>query len=186
MDDLIPAAVVEADVGLEALIPLGDLVRALHHGLQLRAEAVQLPKDLHADVVLLHGADGLIQILGQQLHDGAHFLLRPLPVLGGEGVDRQVLHADVLAVGGDFAEILRPHHVSRGAGQAAALGPAAVAIQYDGNMAGKGRPGLLPRRIVGHISHYISISSFSFFSAILSSSLIYSSVSFWMSFSAIL
>ena len=98
-------------------------------------------------MVPLHGVHRLQKVLFQKGHDGGDLRLGPLPVLRGEGVDRQVLHADVLAVGGDAAEGLRPCLVAGGAGKALPCGPAAVAVHDDGDMPGQtGEVRLWPRR----------------------------------------
>src|SRR5699024_7898104 len=85
----------------------------------------------------LHRLHGLAQVLAEQVHDRLDLLARALPVLRREGVDRQILNAYVLAVGGDSAESLRPRGVARRPGKAALFCPPAVAVQYDGNVAGE-------------------------------------------------
>ncbi len=169
-DDLVPAAVVETDIGLEALIARRDLVGLGHELAQLLRQTRDVAEDLHLDVVALHRVDGLVEIFPQQTHDRFDLVLGALPVLGGEGVDREVLHADVPAVGRDLAEVFRAHGVARRAGQAAALGPAAVAVENDRDMAGRSGLFRSPRRDV-LLSHQISLSSLSLRSVILSISL---------------
>ena len=170
-DDLVPAAVVETDIGLEAVVARGDLVGLFHELPQLRGKPLDIAEHLHADVVALHRVDGLAQVLLQKAHDGLDLVGRALPVLGGEGVDRQILHADILAVGRDLAEILRPDGVPRRAGKTAASGPAAVAVQNNGNMAGRSDFFRSPRPADIVLSHQISVSSLSLRSVILSISL---------------
>ncbi len=132
MDQLRPPSVVDADAAKASRQPVRDGVAPVHQFFQLAAEWRHVPHEAQAHIIPLHGLDGLQQIPLQQLHDGVHLLLRPLPVLGGEGVDRQVLDADVPAVGGDGAEGLRPGGVAGLARQATAFGPAAVPVHDDG------------------------------------------------------
>ena len=77
-----------------------------------------------------------------------NLIVRALPVLGGKGVEREILDADVFAVIGDFAHGLGADGVAGGAGQAALFRPAAVAVENDGNVArqalGIKRRGVLP------------------------------------------
>ena len=136
-DNLVPAAVVEADVYLTALIVPGNLPCPLAQLPQLRGQRGQITEKLHFHPVPLHLPDGLQQVLFQKPHDGRHLRRRPLPVLGGKGVDGEVVDADVLAVGGDDAEGLRPGGVAGGAGKALPCGPAAVAVHDDGDVPGQ-------------------------------------------------
>ena len=135
--DLVPSAVVQADVHLAALVVLGDLPGALYQLPQLRRQGGQVPEELHLHPVPLHLADGLQQILFQQTHDGGDLLRRALPVLGGEGIHGEIVQTDLLAIGGDAAEGLCPGGVTGGAGQPPALGPPAVAVHDDGDVPGQ-------------------------------------------------
>ena len=137
--DLVPAAVVQADVCLEAILGqmLRDLVGLIGQGPELRGDGRHVPEEVEPDMVPLHAVHCLQQVLLEKRHDGGDLRLRALPVLRGEGVDREVLDADVLAVRCDAAEGLGSHLVSRGAGQAPLGGPAAVAIHDNGNVTGR-------------------------------------------------
>ena len=134
---LIPASIIEADVDLTPLVVGGDLPGALAQVPELLRQRGQVPEKLHLHPVPLHLSDGLQEILFQQPHDGSHLLRRTLPVFGGKGVYRQILQSDLLAVGGNGAEGLRPGGVSGGAGQAPLPGPTAVSIHDDGDVAGQ-------------------------------------------------
>ena len=86
-------------------------------------------------MVGLHLVDGLVQIFFKQAHDGLHLVRRALPVFRGEGVDRQILHADGLTVGRAAAEGLAAGRVTGSARKAALLCPAAIAVHNDGDVA---------------------------------------------------
>ena len=88
-------------------------------------------------MVLLHFVDGLVQVFFKQRHDGLHLVLRALPVFRGERVDRQVLDAEIFAVGGDTAERFRACRMAHLARQTALFCPAAVAVHDDGDMPGQ-------------------------------------------------
>ena len=131
-EQLVPAAIVEANVHLTPLITAGDLLGLPAQGPQLLVQRRQIPEKAHFHPVPLHAADGLQQILLQKAHDGGDLLRRALPVLRGKSVDRQILQTDVLAVGGNGSKGLGPRGVSGGAGQAPSLGPPAIAVHNDG------------------------------------------------------
>ena len=114
---------------------LRDLVRLVGQRPQLRCDGRHVSKEVESDMVPLHSVHGFQQILLQKRHDSGDLCLRALPVFRGKGVDRQVLDADVLAVGGDPAEGLRPRLMPRGARQPPLGGPAAIAVHNNRNMA---------------------------------------------------
>lgn len=66
VDNLVPAAVVHADIGLKALIVRGNFVRALNERAQLRADGAKLTENFQADMVALHLVDGLVQIFSNR------------------------------------------------------------------------------------------------------------------------
>ena len=135
VDDLVASAVIDADVRLKALIMGGNFIGALDEPPQLRADGAKLAENFQPDMVGLHLVDGLVQVFFKQAHDGLHLVRRALPVFRGEGVDRQILHADVLAVGRDAAEGLAAGRVTGSARKAALLCPAAIAVHNDGDVA---------------------------------------------------
>ena len=100
-------------------------------------KASEITEEAETDAVLLHVLQDFLHVPTQQLHNAAHFFLAALPVLGGESIDRQILDAQGAAVIGDLAEGLTAGSVTGGAGQAAILGPAAIAVHDDGNMLGR-------------------------------------------------
>ena len=98
-------------------------------------DATGLPR--LADLLALKKWKLLDEGLRKKMHEKVYLGLRTRPVLGREGVHGQVFQTDLLAVGGDGAEVLRPRGVAGGAGQAALFGPAAVAVHDDGDVPGQ-------------------------------------------------
>ena len=149
MENLVAPAVVDAEVELAAVVMAALLARVAHELLQAGAEGRELAEEVHADAVLLHDLDGLDDIALEDVHDRMDLVVRALPVLGGKGVERKILDADVLAVIGDFAHGLGADGVAGGAGQTALFCPASVAVEDDGDMTrqtrGIKRGGVLPR-----------------------------------------
>ena len=72
--------------------------------------------------------DETIIKLDRQVHDELDFIFRACPVFGRKGVDRQIVDAQVLAVGAELSKCLRPRLVTGRAREAALLRPAAVAV----------------------------------------------------------
>src|SRR5690606_38226216 len=87
----------------------------------------------------VEGGNLALQRAEEQLHQRADFLLRPAPVLAGEGEQGQ--HADAAfeaEVDGALGRA-RAGPVADDARAATALGPAPVAIHDDGQVAGNRR-----------------------------------------------
>ena len=105
------------------IVPAGGEVRAAAH-------------DAEADLVLVE--EGLLagEVGDEEAHEGLDLVLGALPVLDGEGVEREVADAGVAAVAEDAADGLAAGAVALGAGEAAGLRPAAVAVHDDGDVAG--------------------------------------------------
>src|SRR4051812_28117965 len=72
------------------------------------------------------------------MHERKHFRFRALPVLGGEGVERQILDAQIAAAFDALAHRFRALLVAFDPRQPAVLGPAAVAVHDDSYMARDG------------------------------------------------
>ena len=79
-----------------------------------------------------------LEVLGEELHERPHLLLGPRPVLRAEGVEGEGLEPDAARLARHRPDRLRALAVSRDAGQAARLGPAAVAVHDDGDVAWQG------------------------------------------------
>ena len=134
MQNFVAPAVVEADIGLKALDAGGDLIRFVDERSQLRRQHAEVAKKAQAVAVLFHRVDALVQVLLQKAHDAVDLVLRSLPVLGREGIDRQVINAEMLAVSAELSKRFGACLVPCRARKASLLCPAAIAVHNDGNM----------------------------------------------------
>ena len=117
---------------------LGDLELLDDRAPQARAAAD--PAHPHAPVVHLVAAAA--DDVAVEAHQEAD-LVGAAPVLGREGVGRQVGHPDLDRAGDDVEQGRLPRLVALGAGQAAGVGPAAVAVHHDRDVArAAGRRGI--------------------------------------------
>ena len=92
-----------------------------------------------------------VEVLGEELHEGAHLLVGAPPVLGAEGVEGEGPEPELAGLPGHRPDRLRALAVPLHAGQSAGLGPAAVPIHDDGDVAREGAgpdPVLHPRNEV--------------------------------------
>ena len=91
---------------------------------------------LQADVLLVQVLRLVCQKAFQQGHERLDLGLGAVPVFRGEGIEREVFHSEIDAGVRDLADGLGAGAVAFPAGQSAFLGPAAVAIHDDGDVAG--------------------------------------------------
>ena len=131
-----PTAVVHAHDEVEGLAvrgcPVGLLQRVDDALPQLGPAPA--PPHVHAPLGELVGAPR--EYVGGVVHDERDLGGRALPILGGEGVDAQVTHARVDRAGNRIHEGILPRPMPLGAGQAAAVGPASVAVHDEGDVRG--------------------------------------------------
>ena len=119
----------------------GQGLAVVHLATKARAELGAVPDDpqLHAlGVQLLHLA---VHRLLEEAHQGAHLATGSLPVLGAEGVEGEDVDAGVVA--GLHDPPYRPHTgpMTGDPWQVSSLGPAAVAVHDDADMARQLRAG---------------------------------------------
>ena len=85
--------------------------------------------------------DHLLALLGEKLsqerHQTGNLIRRPIPVLGGEGVERETGNPRFPGAGDDFFSRHRPLPVPLQPGKAALLRPAAVAVHDNRDMSGE-------------------------------------------------
>ena len=131
------AAVVDGQIHAQTTVAGSGL----DYGFQFAAHRIrkrfQPANGLQPDVVLLQFRQFLLQVKAQQAPQGFDFGARALPVLDRESVERQ--DADSHARAGLDRAAYRSHTraVPGDAWQAAAFGPAAVAVHYDGDVRGQ-------------------------------------------------
>ena len=88
----------------------------------------------HAELHVVVGEEFHLIEAEHEPHDGLNLVGGTVPVLGGEGVERQVLHAQPGAFGGDFLYRVESGLVAEGAVQSTVCSPAPVAVHDDGNV----------------------------------------------------
>ena len=97
-------------------------------------QAAQLAYHLEAHAIAIQLVNLADQIKAQKPHQIVDLGRRPLPVLRGESVERQIFDTQFGCPPDTAAHGLRSSLVAGDPRQAACLGPAAVAIHDDGNM----------------------------------------------------
>lgn len=82
----------------------------------------------HEDLVFERGE--------HESHEGVYLRLGPVPVLCGEGIEREILHAQPCAFGGDTPYGVHAGLMTVAAVLASLCGPPPVAVHDDGNVLG--------------------------------------------------
>ena len=149
--DLGPGAVGDAEVQRER----GTVGRlrddTIDRAASTLAQLVQVAQhpDRHA---LLPKLGGLPRdVFLQQLHQGFDLAGRTLPVLLAEGEERQNPYAGLQTALDHLADRFHPGMMAQRTGQRASLGPAAIAIHDDGDVAGNRAMNPQPlQQIVAH------------------------------------
>ena len=129
-------AVIDGDIQNHPVFMGGGSLRLLDEPADVRRERLPVADKAGADVFVLKIPQGFLEVVTEQVHDGVHLFGRPPPVFGGEGVDRQIPDALLLAVFGDFPEHLGAGDVSGLAGQPPLLRPTTVPIHNNPHMSG--------------------------------------------------
>ena len=137
--DVPAAAVIDRDVELQRGVRAGLLHRALHAFAKLGLERRKIADERDAHAVLVQLVDFAIERLQEKLHQRADFALRPIPVLAGEREQRQRLDAAAQAELDRRAHGFLAFAMAQAARPAAPLGPAAVAVHDDRDMARNAR-----------------------------------------------
>ena len=132
--DFSAAAITEAEDEL-ALVGGGGALHARQRRVDLRWQILAPPHDAQADAVLVEHGLLVGEVVHEQMHERRHLVLGAFPVLDGEGVKREVTDVGIAAVAKDAPHGLAAGTVSLGAGKAAGLRPAAVAVHDDGEVA---------------------------------------------------
>ncbi len=118
-------------------ITVGCLLNGLLQSLlDLRRKIFDPADGAEPDVILNHFFPLLRQVFLEQAHQGGDFLLGPLPVFDGEGVEREDLDSKFSAGLGDLPDGIGPLGVALDPVQGFFLCPSAVPIHNDRNMVG--------------------------------------------------
>jgi hypothetical protein len=137
VDQLGPSAVVEGDDERHLPVPPGELHGFVHPALHPGRDPPAPPAgeaDPHAPLVELVSA-AQEQVL-VEVHEVPDLVQRPAPVLGGEGIGGEVLHAHLERAFHGVEERLLPGGVAIGALEALALGPPPVAVHDHRDVTG--------------------------------------------------
>ena len=126
--DVIAPAVAEADVQRHALVLLRQRNRVRNLLLQPLRQRLHVPEHAQLDAVLVQVVGLALDEVAQQPDQQPHFLFRPVPVLGTECVEREVLHAVVGEPLDDATDVLCACPVAGRARQPSLRRPAPVAI----------------------------------------------------------
>ena len=137
IDNFGATAVVECDAEDHAGVlcsGFGGFARVFLYGF---GEIVRASQKAHADIVPLQEGHLLAEIFAKELHEKFDLRFGAAPVFHGEGVEGERLDVEARAGFDGHASGLRAGSVTCDAGKMAFLGPAAVAVHDDGDVAGQ-------------------------------------------------
>ena len=109
--------------------------------LHVLRQAVNLADHFEVDVVLVQFRRLGLEIVDEIFHQRIHLVLGPVPVLGGKGVEREILDAEFPRRADDFARRIRAAPVPLDARQTMLFRPAPVAVHDDGDVLRQRRAG---------------------------------------------
>ena len=134
IDDLGAGAVIEReDEGVVCKV-LGGFNRGAEDFLDTGGKLVRATDGAEADAVADEGVEFLLQVILQEAHETADFVLGAFPVFDRESVEGEHFHAEVPGGEGGGADGLDAATVALDAGQAAGFRPASVAVHNDGDV----------------------------------------------------
>ena len=140
-DDLLAPAVAQGEgqdhLGVLGAVAPQFLQRVAHAGRQ----PVQLADGVQPDPVVHDLGPLALQVVAQQVHQPAHLVRRALPVLRGEGVQRERRQAQLARGAGHLAHGVGAPPVTFQAREPALLRPASVPVHDDADVAGQRAPG---------------------------------------------
>jgi len=129
-----PAAVIQGNRELQACAVTRLLAGPLYFTHHDRLQTFFATDGLKPYVVPLQGIKFLAQELFQKGHQRVDFKSGPFPVLGREGIQREIRYAEPGSRFYGGANRLRPRPVTGDPGLVAPGSPTAIAIHYDGNV----------------------------------------------------
>src|SRR6202030_1176321 len=177
--NLLPRAVIEGDDQRESVIAAGQVFRLLQQPANIGIEIVAFADDADADIVLVQIDQIVADEAAQQPEQIADFRRRARPVFRAEGENRQDGNAELVGRAHRLAQGLDAAAMPLHARQAAAGGPASIAIHDDGDMAGTFEAGAAARLGVNFACRAQTVMiSFSLPASIFSTSAMVASVAF--------
>ncbi len=150
VDNLPAASIVEGDEENHAPVTCCKGLGPLHLRQQVLVQLIPTANEHHSAVVSMQSGDLAIDHLPVQPHQAFDLICRPVPVLGGEGVESELADPGVASRFDHPTHGLRPRPVACDHGEMATARPTAVAVHDDGHMERNPtlRPGLGPVRSV--------------------------------------
>ncbi len=139
-DDLLAAAVAQRQGEDHFGVPRAVAAKLLERIADPRRQAIQLPDGVQPDAVV-HDLGALaVEVVAEQVHQAAHLVRRPVPVLGREGVQGEGRQPELARRARHVAHRVGTPPVALQAGETPLLRPAAVPVHDDADVAGE-RPG---------------------------------------------
>ena len=135
LHDVPAPAVVGRHVEGDGVVVHGGVLRHFDALLQLLRERADVTQHLQAHALGLHGLHFFFEVLDEQAHEGGHLVAGAAPVFGAESKQGEVVHALVGAGLDQVAHTRSAFGMAHGARHVALLGPAAIAVHDDGDMA---------------------------------------------------
>src|SRR5262245_1344873 len=111
----------------------------MNFALQCLGDALQATQMTNLDILLMQVARLAIDELAENAHEAIDVARRARPILGREGVKRQVAHPLLGALAHNPPDVLGAGAMPGQARQPALLGPAPIAIHDDRDMARNAR-----------------------------------------------
>ena len=109
--------------------------------LHIVRQAMDLADDFEPDIVFVQVFRLGLEIVDEIFHQRVHLVFRPIPILRGKRVEREILDAEFARRADDFARRIRAAPVALDARQVARLRPAPVAVHDHRDVAREIRGG---------------------------------------------
>mmetsp|Transcript_10610 Transcript_10610/g.43394 ORF Transcript_10610/g.43394 Transcript_10610/m.43394 type:complete len:538 (+) Transcript_10610:732-2345(+) len=139
LHDVPPPPVVEGDVQRQLVVVQSAALGLVPGIAQLVGHRIAVADDADAHAHRAHLGEVAADSSQHQAHQPGDLVARPLPVLAGEGEDGEVFDVAVDAGLHHLDQRIHPGLVAEEARQEALLGPTAIAIHHDGDMARRRR-----------------------------------------------
>ena len=129
-------SVVEGDTDGDVAVVLGEIDGFADGCLNVRGQSVDAAEVDEADAPFVEILGLVFNCGGEELKEACNLFLGASPVLGGEGVEGEVLDAVFGEAVNDGADVGDTSAMALETGQVAALGPSSIAIHDYGHVTG--------------------------------------------------
>ena len=137
VDNFGAATIIQGDIENHPGISSGGFGGFTRVALHRLGKFVGAAEEAHADVVALEERQFLAQIFAQKLHQEFDFGFGAAPIFNGEGIEGEGLDLEARAGFDGSAGRLRARAVTGDARKMTLLGPAAIPVHDDGDVAGE-------------------------------------------------